>query len=110
MDLFSSPQGLYSFTLHTRYGISPSEIIAFIEEYDTSGVISMDENQRITLTSKGKELISGLITGVKEQVIHDSDYICAISAPSIDYLQPYLPKIDVCEKLLSKESNKETSN
>ena len=109
-DLYSSPQGLYAFTLHTRYGISASEIIEFIQEYESAGVISMSDNQKISLTSKGKEVISGIIASLGKAVVHNSDYLCSVGAPSIDYLQPYLPKIDVYKKLQSKESNKETSN
>ena len=109
-DLYSSSQGLYAFTLHTRYGISASEVLEFIQEYESAGVISMSDNQKISLTSKGKEVISGLIASLGEAVVHNSDYICNIGVPSMDYVQPYLPRIDVYKKLQSKESNKETSN
>ena len=39
-DLFSSDNGLFAYTLHSRYHLQPSEAVAFMDQYEKEGLIT----------------------------------------------------------------------
>lgn len=56
-DLYESVNGLYAFTFYSRYKIEPENIFVFIEKYSEKGILIFDDDNRLYLTSEGKNII-----------------------------------------------------
>ena len=79
-DLYRSEKGLMAFTLYSRYNIPPSEAVEFINYYENLEIISIDGEQRIKLTSKGKNEILGILNKIgKSNISTNSSYVIALS-------------------------------
>ncbi len=112
-DLYNKDKGLLAYTLYSRYHIEPSEIVDFMIQYRNEGIIQIDEEQRIKLTTKGKILIIPLLKSVRSEPIgKEIDYIkCIQTEYRVKAFEPYLPHINFLKRYKKNErSEKETSN
>lgn len=93
-DLYESSEGLFAFTLYSRYKVSPSELFKFIEEYSTKGIISY-ENDRLNLTKEGKMFFfKQLFWGAKSSNGKFSRIPEEFLAQKIEINSPYLPNVN----------------
>lgn len=60
-DLYKSSKGLLAYTLYKRYNVQPTDAIEFINQYVKQGIITIDDEQRICLTSSGRNQIEKLL-------------------------------------------------
>ena len=110
-DLYRSEKGLMAFTLYSRYNIPPSEAVEFINYYENLEIISIDGEQRIKLTSKGKNEILGILNKIgKSNMPINSSYLTMIkSDENISLYEPYLPDRQFYDNFIKERSEKETS-
>lgn len=106
-DLYSSVKGLYAFTLYSRYGITPSDAVSFMEEYKKEGVIKVDRENRISLTVEGRHRIIELINRIGSPINQRNNYLKRFMASKyIEINAPYLPDEVFYTKLYAKEADK----
>ena len=110
-DLYKSENGLMAFTLYSRYNIQPSEAVAFINYYEKLDIISIDSEQRIKLTSKGRNEILGILNKLgKSTTSPQVSYLRMIqSDETISLYEPYLPDRTFYDNFTKERSEKETS-
>ena len=110
-DLYRSEKGLMAFTLYSRYNIPPSEAVEFINYYENLEIISIDGEQRIKLTSKGKNEILGILNKIGiSNISTNSSYLTMIkSDENINLFEPYLPDRRFYDNFIKERSEKETS-
>lgn len=107
IDLFSSPRGLYAYTLYGRYGLTPSEALLFMEEYKNKGVIQVDLENRICMTKEGRKQIMALINNANHTINQAESFLEQFrSAKSIDINEPYLPDEIFYYKYVAREADK----
>ena len=105
IDLYSSPNGLYAFTLYGRYGLTPSKAISFMEEFNKEGYIQIDNDNRITLTKTGREHFLALVKNTIPTQKHTNSYLDQFrSEESIAINVPYLPNESFYFKQLERET------
>jgi len=106
-DLYSSESGLLPYTLYKRYGVTPIVLVQIVKKYQNSGVIMMENNNRILLTNEGRENIEGLISSLLKksggQTV--SAYLSNISKDKLDKRFPYLPSKRFFELIKEGERN-----
>ena len=110
-DLYKNERGLMSFTLYSRYNIQPSEAVEFINYYENLGIISVDSEQRIKLTSIGKNEILGILNKIrKSNTSTCSSYKSRMkSDEKISLYEPYLPNRGFYDNFIKERREKETS-
>jgi len=91
-DLYESVDGLYAFTLHSRYKVAPSILFNFIDKYSKKGILTYGED-KIELTEEGKKVL------LKQLFLKNSgkgkfdnipeEYKCQ----KLEINSPYLPNI-----------------
>ncbi len=92
-DLYESVDGLYAFTLHSRYKVEPSILFNFIGKYSKKGILKF-ENDKIELTEEGKKII------LKQLFFKNTDKGKFDNIPDefkyqkIEINSPYLPNIN----------------
>ena len=96
-DLYATPKGLFAYTLYSRYDIKPSEAMVFMDKYAKEGIITVDNNQCISLTKKGKETIIHVLNRPISIVQDENNsYLSRIkSDETIKAYEPYLPDISI---------------
>lgn len=110
LDLFDSEKGLFAYTLYSRYAVHPSEAIDFIDLYEKDGILSIDEEQRIKLTERGKNKINIILGKLVPKQREESSYINAMKLKdSIGIFEPYLPDVQFYERYKKEKSERETS-
>ena len=100
IDLFLSLEncrnGLLGYTISNRFDLTPSDVIAFIMEYQKKGFITCDDEYRIKITEAGRAAIDSLYeNGVVTEYTHGSKYfegMCMENRLKIN--EPYLPTKD----------------
>lgn len=99
-DLYSSEGGLLVYTLYSRYGVEPSEAIDFIRHYQAEEIITVDDNDRIRLTSGGKKKIVSLLKDldIRGDIMNYSYLQSVKTGTSIRPFAPYLPTIEFYER------------
>lgn len=108
-SLYQSSKGLLAYTLYSRYNIQPTEAVEFINQYEKEGIITIDNEQRICLTPKGRNEISTILNGLKIKFEQKSHYYESIkSNDTIVIFEPYLPDINFYNRY-EGEKQKETS-
>ena len=92
IDLFSSPRGLFAYTLYSRYGITPSEAVAFVDEYQKSGIIQVDSSYRIVLTKEGHNQILSITNSFETDSSGEISYLGRyMTEQGIGINEPFLP-------------------
>lgn len=106
-DLCASETGLLPYTLYKRYGVTPIVLVQIVKKYQNSGVIRMENDNRIFLTKEGRNNIEGLISSLAKTSITkaDSAYFLSISRNKMDRRVPYLPSKRFFELLKEGERN-----
>lgn len=92
IDLYSSPSGLFAYTLYGRYGLTPSEAVSFIEVFKGEGIVDIDQDNKIRLTGEGRKRILSLVNVIShttEQRINFGEHFQ--STKTIEINVPYLP-------------------
>ena len=97
-DLYESVQGLFAFTLYSRYKVEPSLMFQFIDEYSKKGVL-LFENNKLELTKEGRDLVIKHLYKYKLENNKYSSIPVEILGTKIGINSPYLPNI----KNVSKE-------
>lgn len=110
-DLFSSDNGLFAYTLHSRYHLQPSEAVAFMDQYEKEGLITVDNELRISITNKGRESIGDLLQKlVNTPSDEGSLYLDNIKInDKVGIFEPYIPDKQFYFRYKNEGSNKETS-
>lgn len=107
IDLFSSPRGLYAYTLYGRYGLSPSDALSFIEEYQKKEAIHVDEDNRIVLTKDGRKQIVSLVHSSTSITGKENSFLSRFRTDAqIEINAPYLPNELFYIKCLEREAEK----
>lgn len=111
-DLYRSEKGLMAFTLYGRYNIQPSEAVEFINYYADLEIISIDSEQRIKLTSKGRNEILGILNKIgKSNMPTHSSYLSMIkSGETISVYEPYLPDRRFYDNSIKERSEKKETS
>lgn len=111
-DLYRSEKGLMAFTLYGRYNIQPSEAVEFINYYTDLEIISIDSEQRIKLTSKGRNEILGILNKIgKSNMPTHSSYLSMIkSDETISVYEPYLPDRRFYDNFIKERSEKKETS
>ncbi len=88
---------------------NPLKVVEFINQYEKQGIITIDDEQRICLTPKGRNEISTILNELKIKLEHKSHYFESIkSNDTIGIFEPYLPDINFYNRY-EGEKQKETS-
>ena len=108
IDLFSSPRGLFAYTLYGRYGLTPSEAVGFVEDYQKSGIVQVDSDYRIVLTKEGRSQILSLANSFETdttggEITYLGRYI---TEEGIDINEPFLPDELFYIKYRTREADK----
>lgn len=107
IDLYSSPHGLYAYTLYGRYGLTPSEAVSFIEEFKKEGIVDIDQDNRICLTGEGRKRILYIVNEISHTLEQRIDYLDRFrSSMAIDINVPYLPNDIFYYKYITREVDK----
>lgn len=109
MDLYSSPRGLYAYTLYGRYGVTPSEAVAFVEDYKKRGIIQVDSDYRIVLTQEGRSQILSLTNSFESDTGGKMTFLSRfLKDEGLDINEPFLPDelfyIKYCDREADKTS------
>lgn len=105
-DLYKSDKGLFAYTLYSRYGLKPSKAIEFLNEYTQKEVITVNSEQRIKLTAKGRDFVTGLSPNYNKSNV--ASFLNSIfSREKIAVYEPYIPNKELY--LNEEESDGETS-
>ena len=92
-DLFANKKGLQIYTLHRRYGLSPSKAIDFINEYSPAGIVSVEDGTSLLLTAKGRDNIRNIIADIfKDNDFTGLTYLSRLLFSPIDKYAPYIPQ------------------
>lgn len=103
--LYRSANGLLAFTLYGRYHLQPEEAVDFIDRYSKGHYISIDENQRIILTQKGRDNINYLLDELVAPSKQEPEYLRLIrSSEKLSIFEPYLPKDEFFQRIKEQES------
>lgn len=96
LELNKKSNGILGFTISQVYGLTPSDVIEFIMEYQKKGFITCDDEYRIKVTDAGRAAIESLYEkGITSKYTHGSDYFENMSIESrIKINEPYLPTTD----------------
>ena len=100
IDLFLSlgncKNGLLGYTISNRFDLSPSDVIAFIMEYQKKGFVTCDDEYRIKITEAGRAAIDSLYeNGVVTEYTHGSKYFEGMRIENrLKINEPYLPTTD----------------
>ena len=100
IDLFLSlgncRNGLLGYTISNRFDLTPSDVIAFIMEYQKKGLITCDDEYRIKITEAGRAAIDSLYeNGVVTEDTHGSKYFEGMRMENrLKINEPYLPTKD----------------
>lgn len=107
IDLFSSSRGLYAYTLYSRYDLTPSEALFFMEEFKDKGVIEVDQENRICMTKEGRKQIIALINNANCSLDQKGIFLEQYrSIKSIEINEPYLPNDIFYYKHIAREADK----
>ena len=107
IDLYSSPNGLYAYTLYGRYSLTPSEAVSFIEEFKEEGIVEIDQDNRISLTGEGRNRILSIVNGISHSSEQRIDYMERFRLPiTIEINVPYLPNDIFYYKFITREVDK----
>lgn len=93
-DLFSSEKGLMPYTFYTRYGITPADMIDFINKYKELKTISIDQELRIRLTEEGRKSVYGIYKRIEAHIRKEnnkSEYLGDVQDKKMDLYTPYVP-------------------
>lgn len=102
-DLYESKEGLYAFTLYSRYKVEPSKLFVFIEKYVNKGILIF-ENDKLELTKEGKDIILKHIFTIKTSGDKYSNIPKEFIGDKIEINSPYLPNIrNVSSEILNIE-------
>lgn len=100
IDLFLSlgncRNRLLGYTISNRFDLTPSDVIAFIMEYQKKGLITCDDEYRIKITEAGRAAIDSLYeNGVVTEYTHGSKYFEGMRMENrLKINEPYLPTKD----------------
>ena len=100
IDLFLSLEncrnGLLGYTISNRFDLTPSDVIAFIMEYQKKCFITCDDEYRIKITEAGRAAIDSLYeNGVVTEYTHGSKYFEGMRMENrLKINEPYLPTKD----------------
>lgn len=92
-DLYKSIDGLYAFTLYSRYRISPKELFLFIKRYTQNEFIIYTE-EKLKLTEKGRTNILSELFYNKNKLGLESNLPENYKGGKIDIDVPYIPIIN----------------
>ena len=99
-DLYESVDGLFVFTLYSRYKIEPDEIFLFIDKYLKKEILKY-ENDKLSLTDLGKNTILKNEIAISKSGGKFSNIPEIYKRGKIDINSPYLPDIkNVSEEIL----------
>lgn len=92
-DLYASEKGLLPYTLYSRYGLSPKDLVKAVKRLEGNGYIQVGKDNRLALTKKGKENAEGLIACSRRSSESklDSDFFVSINGKMIGKQDPYIP-------------------
>lgn len=110
-SLYQSSKGLLAYTLYSRYNIQPTEAVEFINQYEKQGIITIDDEQRICLTSEGRNKIDIILKDLESKLEHKLHYYyfkTIKSSDTIEIFEPYLPDVSFYSRYKG-EKQKETS-
>lgn len=104
MDLCNNSNGILGFTMNRRYDMEPREIVDFILLYQERGLISCDDEYRLNITDKGKEVLNNILASMKQSPVKErSSYFEEQLLPfQIAINEPYIPNITFLEELRQK--------
>ena len=104
-DLFANKKGLQIYTLHRRYGLSPSKVIDFINEYSPAGIVSVKDDTSLLLTAKGRDNIRHIIADIfKDNDFSGLSFLGRFMFSPIDKYAPYIPQSVIPVKEKKKKS------
>lgn len=113
-DLYKSKNGLVPYTFYTRYGLMPSEILSFVQEYQEKGIVEVSHDNRILLTEKGYQMAEKEIYSINSDISyseftnHYREHIK--SWDSMEINEPYIPTLATYNRLKDWKGARETSN
>lgn len=109
-DLFASTTGLLVYTLYSRYRLEPSEAVEFIHHYQQDGIISIDANNRLQLTLKGRESIGNILDKIISSKEVESDYFDEQKVGNpLALFEPFLPDVSFVNKYHKMEEKGDVS-
>lgn len=91
-DLFKSTEGLYIYTLYSRYNSSPKELYLAIEDLVNKTFIK-SEDERLTITTAGIEFAVKTNELIKSKSNKLNNIQENFTGPKIEINQFYIPKI-----------------
>lgn len=107
IDLYSSTKGLYAYSLYSRYGLTPSEALGFMDSYKEDGIVTVDNDNRISLTTEGRNRIIRLINSISNSSEKKENYLERFrSSEYIEINAPYLPDEFFYIKHYAREADK----
>lgn len=90
-DLFKATEGLFVFTLYSRYKVSPKELFESINKLETGGILIYSDD-RISLTKEGVNFAIKRQKHFKEDAEEISDKAPDFSkGPKIEVNKFYIP-------------------
>lgn len=116
IDLFlflgNSKDGLLGYTISNRYDLTPSDVVAFIMEYQKKGFVTCDDEYRIKITEAGRAAIDSLYeTGVVTKYTHGSEYFEGMRIENrLKINEPYLPTKDFLNKGKNNKGGENVGN
>lgn len=91
-DLYSNRIGLQLYTLYRRYNLSPSKAIDFINTYAPSGIITVENDTTIVLTTKGRTNFKKIIGDIfSDNNFTELTYLSRLVFPPMERHTPYVP-------------------
>lgn len=96
-DLNLSEKGLLAFTVHSRYNLTPTDVISFISIYKEKGFITCDNEYRIKITEPGRAAILKIQEERKINVPHTKGAEYFVEQQTTNRLainEPYIPNAD----------------
>lgn len=106
IDLNNNPSGLLAFSFHTRYDLSASEIVEFVNVYKKKGYITCNDEYRIKVTKEGRDAILKIESERKltHSYTKGSEYFEQKSIQNrISINAPYIPSVEFLNKNQKKE-------
>jgi hypothetical protein len=104
-DLYESVEGLYAFTLYSRYKVEPSELFIFIEKYSNKGLLHF-ESDKLELTNEGKKTMFKQLRKIKSSSGKYSNIPNEFIGDKIEIDSPYIPNITKLSKEILNLQNK----
>ena len=102
-DLYESVDGLYAFTVYSRYKIAPKDLFLFIDKYLKKNIITY-ENDKIRLTNSGRDNIfstvlhnkksSGKFNNLPQNYVGNKMEKNFPYLPNLQYLSPEIISIE----------------